>query len=63
MCWIKDCLTHIGMEYEGLLLLGDIGYQNRTNLDFIKKTKEKCVKYAEKIVEKIKEISSKNNYD
>ena len=57
MQWIKDSCNIVGFEYEGIMLLGGVGYENRNSPDEVKKTKERCTKHAEQIVEKIKELS------
>ena len=55
--WIKDSCSIIGFDFEGIMLLGGVGYENRTSPEGVKKTLERCVKHAEKIVEKINELS------
>ena len=57
MLFIKDCCRHTGIEYEGIMLLGDVSYHTRKNPEIVQKQKEKCIKHAEEIVKKIEELS------
>ena len=56
---MKATCTFSGMTFGGLVYTGGVSYANRTSPELIKKQKEKCIKHAEQLVEKINEISNR----
>ena len=54
---MKATCLFSGMKFDGLVFTGGVSYANRTSPELIKEQKEKCVKHAEQVVEKIKELS------
>ena len=54
---MKDLSKFTDMKFGGIMLLGGVSYKNRTAPESIKEQKEKCIKFAEEIVEKIKKLS------
>ena len=54
---MKDLSKFTAMKFGGIMFLGGVSYKNRTNPEAIKEQKEKCIKFVEEIVEKIKKLS------
>ena len=55
---MKASCRYIGMKFGGIVFTGSVDHESRKNPEILEKQKEKCVKHAEEIVEKIKEISN-----